>query len=329
MTASILKHPDATITIEELNTGRRKITIVPINHNLFISKNTWETSYPISLIKQILTAKGPGWVCDEIMRDEDPNYVQRNLELSILAYVGEELFENARILDFGCGSGASSMVLNRLFPSAELVGVDLMEEYVSIARKRAEHYGFENATFLVSADGKSLPDNLGEFDVVVLSAVFEHLLPDERTTALPLVWDHLKSGGILFLNETPFRFFPFESHTTRLPLINYCPDRLALFLARRLSKKVDPNINWETLLRQGIRGGTVKQIVAILKQTPRKPVLLRPNRLGIEDRVDLWLRSTGAMPSFSRRSAFIALKSLKYITGFELVPYLSLAIRKE
>ena len=330
MLTSTLKHPDATITVEELSTGKRKITIVPINNNLFVSKSTWETSYPIPLIKQILTVKGPGSVCDEIMRDEDPNYVQRNLELSIFAYVDKEIFRNARILDFGCGSGSSSLILSRLFPTADLVGVELVEEFVSIARKRAEYYGLKNVTFLVSPDGKSLPDGLGDFDIVVLSAVFEHLLPDERTVVLPLVWSHLKSGGILILTDTPYRFFPFEGHTTQLPLINYFPDNLALLLTRRFSKKMGPNVDWETLLRKGIRGGTVKEIVGILEQTLGKPVLLEPDRLGIKDRVDLWFKrpSAGGI-SYPRRLAYGLFKILRRATGFELVSYLSLAIRKE
>ena len=89
------------------------------------------------------------------MRDEDPNYVQRNLELSIFAYVDKEIFKNATILDFGCGSGSSSLILSRLFPTADLVGVELVEEFVSIAEKRAEYYGLKNVTFLVSPDGKA------------------------------------------------------------------------------------------------------------------------------------------------------------------------------
>ena len=43
-----------------------------------------------------------------------------------------------------------------------------------------------------------------------------------------------------------------------------------------------PNVDWETHLRKGIRGGTVKEIVGILEQTLGKPVLLEPDRLGIK-----------------------------------------------
>jgi SAM-dependent methyltransferase len=330
MTITTLEHPDAAITIEELDKGKRRITVVPGSDDLFVSKNTWITSYPVSLIRELLTVRGPGGLCDEIMRDEDPNYVQRSLEYSLLAYVDEEFFRNARVLDFGCGKGSSTLVLSRMFPDAEVVGVELMAEFVSIAKKRADYYGSENVTFLVSPDEKSLPDGLGAFDAVILHAVFEHLLPDERTTVLPLVWTHLKSGGILFLNQTPYRYFPIEGHTTNLPLINYMPDNLTLFFARKFCKKTGPDANWDTLLREGIRGGTAKEIVGILEQTPDKPILLQPDRLGVKDRVEIWFKVSGAnRMSPLKRLVFMAIKCLKAVTGLELVAYLSLAIRKE
>ena len=115
-----------------------------------------------------------------------------------------------------------------------------------------------------SPDGSSLPPGIGKFDFVMLSAVFEHLLPGERPVIMPLLYDVLKPGGVLFLNQTPYRYYPREHHTTGLWGLNYLPDRLTLALARRYSRETPAEIaacDWPQLLRRGIRGGTEAEVL--------------------------------------------------------------------
>jgi hypothetical protein len=100
--------------------------------------------------------------------------------------------------------------------------------------------------------------------MVVLSAVWEHLLPSERPEVLKQIWSLLRPGGFFFLNQTPHRFTPVETHTTGLPLINYLPDRLALSFARKFSKRVDRHETWDALLRKGIRRGTENEVAGII-----------------------------------------------------------------
>lgn len=121
---------------------------------------------------------------------------------------------------------SSTMVLGRLLPPCEIAGVEL-EERAQDCAIAAEHFGRGSVRFLKSPSGDSLPDNIGLFDYVIFSAVFEHLLPAERHMLLPLLWSHMKPGAILFLNQTPHRYSPIELHTTHLPLINYLPDGAA------------------------------------------------------------------------------------------------------
>jgi hypothetical protein len=65
-----------------------------------------------------------------------------------------------------------------------------------------------------------------EFDYIMFNAVFEHLLPHERPRLLPAVFvRHLRPVGVMFLNQTPYRYSLVEVHTTGgLPLINYLPE---------------------------------------------------------------------------------------------------------
>jgi SAM-dependent methyltransferase len=184
-------------------------------------------------------------------------------------------------------------------------------------------------SFLPSPGADTLPAGLDDFDYIVLNGVYEHLLPEERNTLLPRIWERLKPGGVLFIGETPHRYFPYESHTTSLPFINYVPDGLALHFARRFSKRVRFDETWESLLRRGIRGATVREIMRILKGTAWVPIFLEAEKLDVKDRIDLWYKisSPARLATLKRFMAF-CMTGFRCITGVTLTPNLSLAISK-
>src|SRR5690606_18756355 len=125
----------------------------------------------------------------------------------------------------------------------------LSESLLETAHRRADFYNLPNIQFLVSPSGSQLPPNVDGVDYIILSAVYEHLLPDERRTVMPLLWSKLKPGGVLFLDQTPHRWFPIDLHTTFLPLINYLPDSMAHWYARRFSRLSNNTETWPQMLR--------------------------------------------------------------------------------
>jgi hypothetical protein len=139
----------------------------------------------------------------------------------------------------------------------------------------------------------------------------------------------LKPGGVLFLDQTPYRWFPVEMHTTGLPLINYLPDRLAHYCARRFSKRVPRESSWRELLTQGIRGGTSREIMEALTVEGSEPRQLSPSRLGVKDNIDLWYQhsSTKRNP-LTKKLMLGSFRAVKAVTGVAMIPTLSLAIRK-
>ncbi|HKU90931.1 MAG TPA: methyltransferase domain-containing protein [Steroidobacteraceae bacterium] len=315
----------SAMRLEPLGDGRHRITVLPYPGQT-AARRSWVTSYPVELVLRIFATKDLN-VCDEIMREEDPRYVEHKLRTEVLSYLSPEAFAGKRILDFGCGSGASPLVLARLLPPCEIVGVELEEKLLELARLRAQHFGRTSLQLLQSPSGDSLPPDLGEFDFIMFNAVFEHLLPHERHTLLPLVWRHLRPGGVMFLNQTPYRWSPVEVHTTQgMPLINYLPDSMTLWAARRYCKRIAPDESWESLLRRGIRGGTVPEILGILGG-PTHAQLLRPLP-EVGDRVDLWYKTLSSKHDWLKRSLWMSLKAGKALSGREITPTLSLAIRK-
>ena len=324
-------HDDAEILVEDTKNDKHKITVKLKNHSIYMPICTYETGYPINLIKKILIIKGPAYLCDEIMREESYDYSTKHIFCNVFGYINKEKLKNKKVLDFGCGCGASAIIISRIMPDASITGVELKSRLLEIALSRAEYYKVGNRVkYFISPNGNSLPKGIGDFDYIFLSAVYEHLLPAERNAILPLLWSSLKPAGILFINQTPFRWFPIETHTTSgLIFINYMPEVIALFYARHFSKRKLSNNSWSTLLRKGIRGGSVREITKILKNHSCSHNILEPKRLGLKDRIDIWYSVLNKSRYLKiKKSLFLLFKLIKISTGHIFLPTLTLAIKK-
>ena len=91
------------------------------------------------------------------------------------AFFVDNVNDGDTVLDIGCGNGALTYDVAR--KAGQVVGIDLKEKSISLARQR---YSRENIEYI---RGNVLNDLPGErFDVVILSNVLEHI--DERVEFL-------------------------------------------------------------------------------------------------------------------------------------------------
>lgn len=101
------------------------------------------------------------------------------------------------ILDAGCGSGYQALALAAANPGAKIVGIDLSKESVSLAQKRLQHHGFDDAEFHV-LKVEDLPQLGIEFDYINCDEVL-YLLPDPLA-GLHSMKSVLKPDGIIRTN---------------------------------------------------------------------------------------------------------------------------------
>lgn len=97
------------------------------------------------------------------------------------------------ILDFGCGIGDTSGHLARVFPNADVTGVDTAAGALEHAR-RAQ----------ASPRVRFLPVDEVEparYDLCYVNGVFHHIVPSERPRALSGIWSALRAGGWFALFE--------------------------------------------------------------------------------------------------------------------------------
>lgn len=57
---------------------------------------------------------------------------------------------SARILDLACGTGISTLSLARAHPASHIVGVELRDEYLDIARAKVQRLGLTTVSFVTS-----------------------------------------------------------------------------------------------------------------------------------------------------------------------------------
>jgi S-adenosylmethionine-dependent methyltransferase len=150
---------------------------------------------------------------------------------------------NARVLEIGCGSGSASLAVAQRCHSVPAFDID--RPSLDLAKQRAAYLGVQNITFAELPDTWATLENIGTFrerlhganDLVLLAAVLEHLLHEERIPVLRALWGVLRPGGIMVIYDTPNRLHRFDSHTFFLPFAHWLPDDLMLAYMHRSSRK--------------------------------------------------------------------------------------------
>jgi ubiquinone/menaquinone biosynthesis C-methylase UbiE len=102
------------------------------------------------------------------------------------------------VVDVGCGMGRSFRLLKILFRSRRLIGIDLDEENLVIARKRTLSERLEVDFVKSDCAAIDLPD--ASADLLLCHQTFHHLVQQE--TALREFRRILKPGGVLLFAES-------------------------------------------------------------------------------------------------------------------------------
>jgi len=99
---------------------------------------------------------------------------------------------NLRVLDIGCGRGGNLQTLLRLgFTSANLAGIELLEERLADAKRRVP-----SDVQLIYGDALEVQIPTASFDVVLFFTVFTSLLDDDyRRRLAARAWQLVKPGG--------------------------------------------------------------------------------------------------------------------------------------
>jgi ubiquinone/menaquinone biosynthesis C-methylase UbiE len=101
----------------------------------------------------------------------------------------------ATVLDVGCGTGASAIpAAKAVGPTGLVIGVDLADQLLDRARKKAQQQGLSNVEFR-QGDMENLGYPDGRFDAVI--SVFSVFFVPDMTKQVGELWRMVKPGGQL------------------------------------------------------------------------------------------------------------------------------------
>ena len=93
-----------------------------------------------------------------------------------------EIKAGFRVLDIGCGTGSMAIMIKRMHPAAEVVGIDPDPSALSVAERKAKRAGLSIEFDRGFADHMPYAD--ASFDRVFSSFMFHHLAADEKSATL-------------------------------------------------------------------------------------------------------------------------------------------------
>ncbi|MBE6127101.1 MAG: class I SAM-dependent methyltransferase [Erysipelotrichaceae bacterium] len=152
-------------------------------------------------------------------------HIMKNVAEGTVRYV--KLTKGQKGLDVGCGSGALTIALAKLYPEAEVVGVDRWgKEYASFSKTLCENNakaeGVSNVNFM-QGNALSLPFPDEAFDAIVSNYVYHNIPSRDRQSILLETLRTLKKGGSFAIHDifSKGKYGDIESFVEKLKGMGY------------------------------------------------------------------------------------------------------------
>jgi 2-polyprenyl-3-methyl-5-hydroxy-6-metoxy-1,4-benzoquinol methylase len=150
-------------------------------------------------------------------------------------WLGSHRRDRLRVLEVGCSFGHITEWLAERPEVSEISTFDTDATFVEIVRAKREELGLKSVADvrrLTNEETCALPWGDGVFNLVLALGVVEHLPERHRRTQVDEYWRVLAPGGHIAFLDTPNRWFPLETHSVGLPLVQWLPPRAAWQYAR-------------------------------------------------------------------------------------------------
>ncbi len=199
---------------------------------LTVDGREYATRYSERVIRMLIERKGPR---------RAPLYFDfketrgRHFLGPLFRYLRERGARDLVVLEVGCSFGH---MLEYLADQPEVAAIHTFDTdgaFVTLTRTKVEELGLARVREVLHLTGdatRRLPWRDGAFDLVVVVGVVEHLPPDSRRAQVDEYYRVLAPGGHIALLDTPNRWFPLETHSVGLPLVQWLPAPVAWRYAR-------------------------------------------------------------------------------------------------
>ena len=133
---------------------------------------------------------------------EDTHWWYKSLHGVVINFIFNSIRKNYSsgvLLDAGCGTGGMLEVIQKEFPSWNLMGIDISYNALSYTKKR-------NIKNLLQGSIENLPFNDESADIIISLDVLYHLQVGDDEKSLAEIYRILKKDGYLILHLPAFEF---------------------------------------------------------------------------------------------------------------------------
>ncbi len=116
--------------------------------------------------------------------------------------------QSRRVADLACGTGISTLAIARHLPGCQVVGVELRDEYLAIAREKLRRLGIGNVELVLSRAEDYR--NTEPFDCIASSYLAKYA---ELPTLVHNAWHMLTPGGLFLAHDFTY---PPKPHLVKL-----------------------------------------------------------------------------------------------------------------
>src|SRR5262245_55480399 len=178
------------------------------------------------------------------------------------------LEQGARVLDVCCGGGASAIpAADKVGPAGSVLGIDLAENLLTLARRKSENEGLQNIHFRLG-DMLNLGQQESSFDAVV--CVFGIFFVADMPAAVSELWRLVRPGGKLAITTWGPRFFEPASTAFWNSIREVRPDLYKSF--NPWDRITDPDSLRSILTEAGVNSTAGLNVVEISMEIGTHPV---------------------------------------------------------
>jgi len=139
-----------------------------------------------------------------------------------------------RVLDYGCGTGSTSPLLQSVLRASSVIGVDTSKAEIALAMRNAG----SSLSFVTIGDFRPQED----VDIAYCNGVFHHIPLNQRAEAIEYIRDSLRPGGLFsFWENNPW------NPGTRLVMSRIPFDRDAILVSAREARRLARAAGFEVL----------------------------------------------------------------------------------
>jgi SAM-dependent methyltransferase len=199
---------------------------------LTVGGREYSTAYSARVVRMLVERKGPARAPQYFSFKE----TRGRLFLDpLFAYLRGRGARDLSVLEVGCSFGHITEYLAAHPDVRDITTFDPDPAFAAIVRLKVDEMRLSRVRevrLLSNEETRRLPYPDRMFDLVLVLGIVEHLPVRGRRKIVDEYYRVLAPGGHIAILDTPNRFFPLETHSVGLPLIQWLPAPMAFAYAK-------------------------------------------------------------------------------------------------